>query len=108
VETRCKRRRITLKNSGDMVQKEKKEKTMSPLFFNVNSGVSTVHVAEQWRHGAGEGGGGEGEGEEEGEGKGEDHVSTVLQREQWSLHCSRCRIVDMVQKQEKEKGKEKS
>ena len=28
----------------------------------MNSGVSTVHVAEQWRHGA------EGEGEEEGEG----------------------------------------
>jgi len=28
----------------------------------VNSGVSTVHVAEQWRHGA------EGEGEGEGEG----------------------------------------
>jgi hypothetical protein len=30
----------------------------------VNSGVSTVHVAEQWRHGAE----GQGEGEEEGEG----------------------------------------
>jgi hypothetical protein len=33
--------------------KEKKKrkgkgKTMSPLFFNVNSGVSTVHVVEQW------------------------------------------------------------
>jgi len=35
----------------------------APLFFNVNSGVSTVHVAEQWRHGAeGEGEGEEGEG----------------------------------------------
>ena len=42
-----------------------------PLFFNVNSGVSTVHVAEQWRHGAegeGEGEEGEGEGEREREG----------------------------------------
>ena len=44
----------------DMVQEKEKEKekekkkekgkgkTMSPLFFNVNSGVSTVHVVEQW------------------------------------------------------------
>jgi len=82
---------------------------MSPLFFNVNSESPLFmlqnsgdkvqkekdHVEEQWRHGA--------KREE-----GEDHVSTVLQCEQWSLHCSRCRIVDMVQKQKKEKGKEKS
>ena len=43
----------------------------------------------------------------EGEGEGEDRVSTVLQREQWSLHCSRCRTVDMVQKKKKEKEKKK-
>jgi hypothetical protein len=34
---------------GKEKKKEKgKGKTMSPLFFNVNSGVSTVHVVEQW------------------------------------------------------------
>jgi len=50
----------------------------------VNSGDSTIHVAEQWRHGAEEEGGGGGEG---GEGEGEGAAarelrSTVLQREQ--------------------------
>jgi len=56
----------------------------APLFCNVNSGDSTIHVAEQWRHGAEEeeGGGGEG-GEGEGEGAAARELrSTVLQREQ--------------------------
>jgi len=46
----------------------------------VNSGVSTVHVAEQWRHGA------EGEGEEEGEGL----VIPLLQGAPLLLCCNTC------------------
>ena len=42
----------------------------------MNSGVSTVHVAEQWRHGAEEEGEGEGE---EGEGEGEGLDVSLLQ-----------------------------
>jgi hypothetical protein len=42
----------------------------------VNSGDSTVHVAEQWRHGVE--GEGEGEGEEGGEGEGEGVVIPLL------------------------------
>ena len=58
---------------------------MSPLFFNVNSGVSTVHVAEQWRHGAEEEGEGEGEGEE---GEGEGLVISLLQGAPLLLCCN--------------------
>jgi len=54
-------------------EEEEKEKgrrrgSCAPLFFNVNSEVSTVHVAEQLRHGAEEEEEEEGEGEGEGEG----------------------------------------
>jgi len=51
----------------------------------VNSGVSTVHVAEQWRHGE-EGEEGEGEGEE-GEG-GEGLVIPLLQGAPLLLCCN--------------------
>ena len=71
----------------------------------INNGADLHCSREQWRHGE----------VQKGKGKGRrpwavvrELRSTVLQREQWSLHCSRCRTVDMVQKQKKEKGKEKS
>jgi len=49
----------------------------------VNSGDSTVHIAEQWRHGAEEGGGGGGGGEGEGEG-----AAALGGSEGAALHCS--------------------
>jgi len=52
----------------------------------VNSGDSTVHVAEQWRHGAEEGGGGGGGGGG-GEGEGEG-AATLGGSEGAALHCS--------------------
>ena len=80
----------------------------APLFCNVNSGDTTVHVAEQWRHGAEGGGGGGGGG-----------AAALGGGEGAALHCSSTWTVesplftlqnswDMVQKEkEKEKGKEK-
>jgi len=57
----------------------------------VNSGVSTVHVAEQWRHGAEEEEEEEGEGEGEGgerEGEGEGLVISLLQGAPLLLCCN--------------------
>ena len=55
----------------------------------MNSGVSTVHVAEQWRHGAEEERGeGEGEGEGQGEGEGEGLVIPLLQGTPLLLCCN--------------------
>jgi hypothetical protein len=63
--------------------------------------ISTVHVAEQWRHGEVQKKKKKKKKKEKEKGKGRrpwavvrELRSTVLQREQWSLHCSRCRTVE--------------
>jgi hypothetical protein len=61
---------FTLQNSGDMVQKKKKEEEeKEEKEKEKEKGRRPWVVVRELR-------------------------STVLQREQWSLHCSRCRTVE--------------